>query len=70
MNLTFYPYTLKLKHKFVLSKHSFNASLSDLSEMEHKRKKIINGRITLVGGDGNSLKKTWYELSQITSYNY
>ena len=50
MNLTFYPYTLKLKHMFVLSKHSCNATLSDLSEMEHKRKKITDGRIALHEG--------------------
>ena len=58
MDLTFYPYTLKLKHMFVLSKHSCNATLSDLSELEHKRKKISDGRITLREGSGiGDLKK-------------
>lgn len=36
MNLTFYSYTLKLKHKFVLSKHSRTTTPIVLTEIEHK----------------------------------
>ncbi len=57
MNLTFYPYTLKLKHKFVLSKHSCTATLSTLSEKEHKSIKIINGRIVFPEGNGIGVVK-------------
>jgi hypothetical protein len=57
MNLTFYPYTLKLKHKFVLSKHFCTAILSALSEMKLKGMNIINGRIKLPEGSGIGIMK-------------
>jgi len=51
MNLTFYPYTLKLKHKFVLSKQSRITTLNVLNGRERVWMKIINVRITLPEGN-------------------